>query len=146
MKRVNVAEEAISGVNIVPVIDVTLVLLVILLLMSPMLNLPNIPVQLPDAMTKETKDQNITISLGSDSRVSIDTEIIPMQNLPERLRQKLLDRGNDVVLIVRADKGLPYGEVENFLRTVNRYAGSRAVAIATQQRNIPLNPTGTAQQ
>ena len=34
MKRVDVSEEAISGVNIVPVIDVTLVLLVILLLES----------------------------------------------------------------------------------------------------------------
>ena len=38
----------------------------------------------------------------------------------------------DTVVIVRADKNLPYGAVENFIRTVNRYVGNRAVAIATQ--------------
>ncbi len=140
MKRVTVVEEAISGVNIIPVIDVTLVLLVILLLMSPILNLPNIPVQLPEAMTKETKDQNLTVSLGSDGTVSVDTDVITFQELPRVLTNKLRDRKDDIVVIVRADKGLPYGNVENFLRTVNKFVGNRAVAIATQQRSGKLEP------
>ncbi|MCG3205863.1 MAG: hypothetical protein KCHDKBKB_02586 [Elusimicrobia bacterium] len=140
MKRVNVNEEAISGVNIIPVIDVTLVLLVILLLMSPIINLPNLPVELPEAMTKETKDQNITVSLGADGGISIDTDIIEFKDLPTALTQRLKGRKNDVVVIVRADKNLPYGNVENFLRTVNRYVGNRAVAIATQQRTDKLEP------
>lgn len=140
MKRVEVSEEAISGVNIIPVIDVTLVLLVILLLMSPILNLPNIPVELPEAMTKETKDQNLTVSLGSDGGISIDTDIVEFKDLPRTLTEKLRDRKDNVVVIVRADKNLPYGNVESFLRTVNRYVGNRAVAIATQQRPAKLEP------
>ena len=140
MKRVEITEEAISGVNIVPVIDVTLVLLVILLLMSPILNLPSIPVELPEAMTKETKDQNISVSLGSDGSISIDTDIVEWRDLPRKLNQKLRDRKEDVVVIVRADKNLPYGNVENFLRTVNKYVGNRAVAIATTQRAVKLEP------
>lgn len=140
MKRVEINEEAISGVNIIPVIDVTLVLLVILLLMSPILNLPNIPVELPEAMTKETKDQNITVSLGSDSGISIDTDIVEWRDLPRKLNEKLRERKKDVVVIVRADKNLPYGNVENFIRTVNKFVGDRAVAIATTQRAAKLNP------
>ena len=140
MKRAEVTEEAISGVNIVPVIDVTLVLLVILLLMSPIMNLPNIPVELPEAMTKETKDQNITVSLGSDGGISIDMEVVTWKDLPRALTTKLRDRKDDAVVIVRADKNLPYGNVENFLRTVNKYVGNRAVAIATQQRTVKLEP------
>jgi biopolymer transport protein ExbD len=139
MKRVDVSVDAISGVNIIPVIDVTLVLLVILLLMSPIINIPNLPVELPEAMTKETKDQNITISLASDGSISVDSDIVVWEQFPAKLKEKIKDR-KDVVLIVRADKNLPYGNVENFLRTVNKYAGNRAVAIATQQRVVKMEP------
>jgi biopolymer transport protein ExbD len=137
MKRTEITEEAISGVNIVPVIDVTLVLLVILLLLSPVINLPNLPVDLPEAITKETKDQNVTVSLGADGRISIDTEIINPDSLPLRLKQKLLGRDNAVV-IVRADKNLPYGNVEGLIRDVNRHVGNHALAIATRQRTVKL--------
>lgn len=142
MKRKKKEYEApISGVNIVPVIDVTLVLLVILLVMSPVLNLPNLPLELPEAITKETKDENITVSLGSDGRISIDSEIIDNNQLGRRLISKLKDRKDDSVVIVRADKNLPYGNVEGFIRDVNRFVGNRAVAIATQQRTTKLEPT-----
>jgi biopolymer transport protein ExbD len=138
VKKTEAELEPISGVNIIPVIDVTLVLLVIFIVLSPMMNLPNIPVQLPEAATKETKDQNLTLSLGSDGTISIDTDIIAWDALPGALRQKLSERKEDVIVIVRADKDLPYGNVENFLRTVNKYVGKHAVAIATQQRSTPL--------
>ena len=104
------------------------------------MNLPNIPVELPEAMTKETKDQNITVSLGSDGGISIDTDVVQWDQLPQKLMAKLRERKDNVVVIVRADKNLPYGNVENFLRTVNRYVGNRAVAIATLQRSAKLEP------
>jgi biopolymer transport protein ExbD len=138
MKRKPTQEEAISGVNIIPVIDVTLVLLVILMVMTPVLNLPNIPVQLPEAMTRETKDENVTVSLGADGGISVDTQIVQWDSLPGKLQQMLKNRPANAVVIVRADKNLPYGTVENFLRTVNKYVGNRAVAIATQQRTQKL--------
>lgn len=137
MKRLKATEEAISGVNVVPIIDVTLVLLVILLVMSPLVNLPNLPVELPEAMTKETKDQNVSVSLGLDGRVSIDSEIIEWQQIPAKLQYALRDR-KDVVVIVRADKNLPYGTVESLLKLVNRHAGKWPVAVATRQRSVPL--------
>ena len=91
-------------------------------------------------MTKETKDQNITVSLGSDGSISIDTDIVAWKDLPRQLHKKIQERDKNVVVIVRADKSLPYGNVENFLRTVNKYAGNHAVAIATQQRSTKLEP------
>jgi biopolymer transport protein TolR len=132
-------DEPIAGVNIVPIIDVTLVLLVVLLVLSPVINIPNLQVELPEAMTKETKEQNVTLSLGADGQMSVDSDIVTMQNLPSMLTAKIKGR-KDVVVIVRADKNLPYGTVENFIRTVNRYVGERAIAIATQQRIQKLDP------
>ncbi|MCB4756862.1 MAG: biopolymer transporter ExbD [Elusimicrobia bacterium] len=137
MKRLKPAEEAVSGVNVVPIIDVTLVLLVILLVMSPIVNLPNLPVELPEAMTKEMKEQNVSVSLSVDGMVSVDQEIVDWQDLPKKLRQALRGR-EDLVVIVRADKSLPYGVVENLIKVVNRNAGTFPVAIATRQRMAPL--------
>jgi biopolymer transport protein ExbD len=132
-------DDPIAGVNIVPIIDVTLVLLVVLLVMSPVINLPNLHVDLPEAMTKETKDQNLTLSLGADGQMSIDADLVTAEQLPGKLNEKLKGR-KGVVVIVRADKSLPYGTVENFIRVVNRYVGDRAIAIATQQRTQKLDP------
>jgi biopolymer transport protein ExbD len=128
MKSVKATEEAVTQVNVVPIIDVTLVLLVILLVMSPIVNIPSLPVDLPEAMTKETKDQNVT---------SVDNAIVPWENLGATLRQTLKGR-EDVVVIVRADKNLPYGVVENLIKAVNRHSGKFPVAIATKQRSTPI--------
>lgn len=137
MKRVNASEKAIAEVNVVPIIDVTLVLLVILLVMSPLVNLPSLKVDLPEAITQETKEQNITVSLSAQGEVSIDSEIVQWKDLGPKLRRELKGR-TDVVVIVRADKGLPYGTVENLLQTVNRHAGKFPVAVATKQRLAKL--------
>ncbi len=137
MKRVKAGEEPVTGVNVVPIIDVTLVLLVVLLVMSPIVNLPSLPVELPEAMTKETKDQNISVSLSADGGVSIDQEIIEFKDLPTKLRRAIKGR-EGLVVIVRADKNLPFGVVENLLRVVNQNAGSLPVAVATRQRVTQL--------
>jgi biopolymer transport protein TolR len=137
MKRVQPTEEAVTTVNVVPIIDVTLVLLVILLVMSPIVNIPNLAVDLPEAMTKETKDQNLTVSLSEGGALSVDNELVDWETLPMKLRAVLKGR-EDVVIIVRADKNLPYGVVENLIKTVNRYAGKFPVAIATKQRSNPI--------
>lgn len=143
MKRVAVNDEAISGVNIIPVIDVTLVLLVILMVMSPVLDIPTLNVQLPEAMTKETKDENLAVSITADGRLSVDNVVVEASELPRALRQSLKGRQKDAVVIIRADKSLPYGTVEGLVRTVNRFIGNHAISIATQQRAIPLNANGT---
>ena len=145
MKRTKVSDTALSGVNIVPVIGVTLVLLVILIVMSPVMNLPDLSVDLPEAMTKESKDQNVTVSLGADGRISFMQEIIDWDELPKMLRISLAEEPEDTVIIVRADKDLPYGMVEKVIRVVNRNSLGRSVALATKQRVKQLDSTGTVQ-
>ena len=60
--------QALAGVNIIPVIDVSLVLLIILLATSPILNTPGFEVALPKAVTAESKEKNVTISLSPQRR------------------------------------------------------------------------------
>jgi len=137
MKRIKESDRAIQGINVVPIIDVCLVLLVILFIMTPVLNFDKVPLELPEAMTKETKDQNITVSLGSDGRITVDSALTTLQEIPWRLKRAIGAR-DKAVIVVRADKHLPYGKVEELIKLVNQFAGTNAVAIATKQRDKPL--------
>lgn len=123
----------ISGINITPVIDVSLVLLLIILISSPVLEIPNIPVNLPQAVTVEAKERNITVSLAKDGRLSVDTDIIQQTQLQAAVLRKL-GRDRDILVIIRADKDVPYGKVESILELLATRVGARNVAVATQQK------------
>src|SRR5712692_6204844 len=106
--------ESLAGVNIIPVIDVSLVLLIILLATSPILNLPGFEVKLPKAVTAESKEKNISISLSIKGQMAVnemtDNEPTLIPALQKELKQK-----SDVLVITRADQHLPYGRVERVM-------------------------------
>lgn len=121
----------LSGVNIIPVIDVSLVLLIILLATSPILNLPGFEVKLPKALTAESKEKNITISLSVKGEIAVNEANVTMEQLAGAVRKELSDKKNFLV-IIRADQGVAYGKVEDVMGEAKK-AGASRIAIATQQ-------------
>ncbi len=135
MKRVREQGNAISGINITPIIDITLVLLIIMLVAAPVLNIPNINVELPEAYTSETKQQNISVSLGADLQVGIDENIVPVEKLP-RLLDGLLKKKPGSIVIIRADKDVDYENVENLIETIKTKTRANKIAVATKQKTV----------
>ena len=135
MKRVREQGNAISGINITPIIDITLVLLIIMLVAAPMLNIPNMDVQLPEAYTSETKQQNVSVSLGTDLRIAIDEDIVPLDKMP-RLLDRLLKKKPGSMVIIRADKDVDYESVENLIETIKTKTRAEKIAVATKQKTI----------
>jgi len=133
VKKVHEQGSGISGINITPIIDITLVLLIIMLVAAPVLNIPNMEVELPEAFTSETKEKNISVSLGVDLRVAIDDDIVPVAELPRRLDERLKKKGTPAV-IVRADKNVPYREVENLMEIIKMRTRAKKIAVATRQQ------------
>jgi biopolymer transport protein ExbD len=127
-------ETPLSGVNIIPVIDVSLVLLIILLATSPILNLPGFEVKLPKAVTAESKEKNISVSVGLKGQLAVNEENIPsIDGLAAAVSKQLRDPAKrHMLVIIRADLGVNYGEVEQVMDVVKR-AGAERIAIATQQ-------------
>src|SRR5580693_2865708 len=103
--------ESLAGVNIIPVIDVSLVLLIILLATSPILNLPGFEVKLPKALTAESKEKNVTISLSLKGEMAVNEAKVNTDTLIPALQKELRDKKNFLV-IIRADQGVAYGQVE----------------------------------
>ena len=123
--------EAPDGVNIIPVIDVSLVLLIILLATSPILNLPGFEVKLPRALTAESKERNISVSLSLKGDLAVNEERVDVNTLVSALQKQLADKKNFLV-IIRADQGVAYGQVEQVMELCKK-AGAARIAIATQQ-------------
>ncbi len=133
IKRPSVEEfQPLSGVNIIPVIDVSLVLLIILLATSPILNQPGFEVKLPKARTSESKEKNITVSLSLKDEMAVNEAAAHSLDEVGPLIQKELGGKKDLLVIIRADQGVAYGKVQE-LMDVAKKAGAEKIAIATQQ-------------
>ena len=133
MKRVKESAQPIGGVNIAPVINVAFVLVIVMLMTAPILNIPNIPVDLPEAITTEAKESNISVSLAEDGRVSVDEEIVSWDTLPQKLNAKL-KRDKNIMVIIRADKNIEYHQVEKLMDMIKNNTRAKRIAVATRQR------------
>jgi biopolymer transport protein ExbD len=123
--------DSLSGVNIIPVIDVSLVLLIILLATSPILNLPGFEVKLPKAVTAESKEKNISISVSLKGEMAINETTVQENTLIPALQKELKGK-KDFLVIIRADQGVAYGMVEHVMELAKQ-GGALRIAIATQQ-------------
>jgi len=125
----------ITKVNVTPIIDVALVLVIILLVTAPLLSVADLPVDLPQARTREAEDErNVSITLSSTGRLAVDDQVVSAEGLGSLLRGKLSKRENEEVLVVvRADSGAPYEAVSRLLSAA-KAAGASRIAIATRQK------------
>jgi len=128
-----IADDSIVGIHIAPVINVALILVLILMITAPIISMPNIPVELPKAVTIEAKEQNITISYAKDGRIAINTQVVSWNDLLPRIKYRLR-QNRKILVIIRADKDVPYGEVEKILDIVIKQAGAKRIAVATEQK------------
>jgi len=124
----------ITRVNVTPLVDVALVLVIILLVTAPMMSVADLPVNLPQAATREAEDErNISITLGANGALALDDKVVAETELQARLAARLAERGNtNVLVVVRADSAAPYARVRGLL-AIARAAGARRLAIATRQ-------------
>jgi len=127
--------DIIAKVNVTPIIDVCLVLVIILLVTAPLLTVADLPIDLPQARTRESEDErNVSITLGSDGSLAVDEERVAPEALEAVLRARLAEPGNEhVLVVVRADSGAPYGRIKELLHQT-RAVGAPRVAIATRQK------------
>jgi biopolymer transport protein ExbD len=128
-------QEPITKINVTPIIDVALVLVIILLVTAPLMSASNLPVNLPQAHTREAEDQrNLSITLGSDGRLAVDDHDVSRSQLVAVIAARLAESGNgDLLVVVRADSGTTYASVRDLLDAA-RKAGAKRLAIATRQK------------
>ncbi len=121
----------LSEINVTPLVDVTLVLLIIFMVTTPMLQ-RGTDVQLPSARVSEVKEEErITLTVTKDSRIFVNNDEVPRQNLEARLKA-LTSLGKERVLYFRGDARVPYGFVIDVMDAI-KSSGIETVGMITNR-------------
>ncbi len=126
-------DDAISDINVVPLVDIILVVLIIFMVTAPMIMKPSINVNLPKAASgdKTTASQlNITIS---DSGALSLNGTRSDEGAIQLKAQEELGKNPDVQAIIAADKDVPHGTVVRVLDIV-KSAGVKKFAISIDKK------------
>ncbi|KPW24179.1 Biopolymer transport protein ExbD/TolR [Pseudomonas cannabina pv. alisalensis] len=124
-------DDAISDINITPLVDVMLVLLVVFIVTAPLLT-NAIPLNLPQTVATAPLDdaKPVAISIDAKGGLFIDGDALAEEQLPDTL-QNLHARDPEVSLTLRADTVTDYGHVARVLADVQR-SGITRLSVITE--------------
>ncbi len=128
--------EAISEINVVPLVDIILVVLIIFMVTAPMIMKPSINVNLPKAASGEsTLPTKLSISLTKDGKILLNgsaaDEAAVKANAEEEVK-----KNPDVQAIISADKEVSHGQVVHLLDVI-KVAGVKKFAISIEKASTP---------
>jgi len=126
-------EEAITGINITPLVDVVLVLLIIFMATAPMIARRAMKVDLPKvSKSDKAATEALPIVYDGARHLSIGGRAVDLAEL-RRLLAAAVAAQPDQAVTVSADKALAYGEVAELLDAV-RSAGVRKVGLEVRRK------------
>ena len=104
-------EDAITGINVTPLVDITLVLLIIFMVTTSYIVKASIEVDLPKAATgSETQPTSLSIILNRQGDLYLNERPTSHEDLATHVRVEL-SRNPDLQVLISADTELMYGRV-----------------------------------
>jgi len=123
--------DVVHDINVTSLVDVMMTLLIIFIIVAPMIE-QGIDVKLPAATPVRIDVSDVlTIAVAANERVYLENQRVTLEELHDRLSDIRAARGEDVAVLVKADKDIKYGRVVEVLDAVRR-AGISRLAMATR--------------
>jgi biopolymer transport protein ExbD len=126
-------QEAMSEINVTPLVDVMLVLLVVFIVTAPLLT-QSVQVRLPKTVATEPAPQDhlATVSIDAQGEIFLDEQKVPIEELEQKLRD-LLSRDSELTVRFNADTDVKYGSVAKAMSIAHR-AGIAKLSFLTQEQ------------
>jgi biopolymer transport protein ExbD len=110
------ADEAITGINVTPLVDITLVLLIIFMVTTKIVLNQTVPLDLPKAATGTSDVQVVfSIILAVDGRAVVDGKTIANDDAILALARDAQAQHPDLRVVIKADSAVTHGRVIHVL-------------------------------
>jgi biopolymer transport protein TolR len=123
-----------ADINVTSLVDVAFVLLIIFMITAPMMQ-GGVQVRLPRAEARPLEEQTgITVSVDRRGRIFVDQAVFSYEDFRATFRA-LVTRRKPAAIYLRADRGVPYGDVVRVLAII-RLAGVRDVGLVAEPESV----------
>lgn len=131
----NDEEDAITGINVTPLVDVTLVLLIIFMVTTSYIVKASIEVDLPKAATaRESRPSSLSVVLTRSGELYLNDRITTEAELATHVRSEV-EANPDVQVLIGADTELEYGRVVGLIDLIKQNGVRRyALNVAYKER------------
>jgi len=128
------SEEAMSDINVTPLVDVMLVLVIILLVTAPLLT-QSVHVTLPKTAETTADIKDAPLQLGIDAQGMITLNKLPIADLfgLEIALKNELAQNPEAALHLYADEAVVYGKVAEVMATI-QHSGIAKIAFVTVEQ------------
>jgi len=129
----NNSDEAISDINIVPLVDIILVVLIIFMVASPISQQKKVNVDLPTSgySDSNSETQPFQVTVNESGHIFMQGEMISENDLRNRAIEES-KKNQSVEAILTADKNLSYGQVVKYMDMI-KSGGINRLSISTNQ-------------
>jgi biopolymer transport protein ExbD len=116
-----------------PLIDIVFMLLIYFLLTTNFISESGIDVNLPESSSAAAREsQEITVYLDRDDKIYLGEEPVALNNLQQRLEDRLRAESGSSLVMVKADRSVDLESAVNVM-DIARAAGAGRLFLATEK-------------
>ena len=108
-------DDAITGINVTPLVDITLVLLIIFMVTAKIIVSQSVPLDLPKAATGTDVQVVFSIVLAADGSSQVDSKPVVNDDAILPLAKEAHDKNAELRAVIKADSAVPHGRVIHVL-------------------------------
>lgn len=136
------AGNAVSDINVTPMVDVMLVLLIIFMVVTPMLqkgiSVDLVRTQNPRLMSDADKEDAVLLAVTRDGKIYLQSDPIKLDEITVKVKDRIATR-LDKTVYIRSDARAKYGDVVGVVENV-RAAGVDSLGLITERVERRVGP------
>jgi biopolymer transport protein ExbD len=110
------SDDAITGINVTPLVDIMLVLLIIFMVTTRLIDNKNVPLDLPKAATGTDQIQTVfSVVLAADGQTLVNSTVLSNDDAILPLAKDALSKNKDLRAVIKADSQVAHGRVIHVL-------------------------------
>ena len=107
--------DAITGINVTPLVDIMLVLLIIFMVTAKLIVSKSVPLDLPKAASGSDIQTVFSIVLAADGTTQVDSKTAPGDDAILAQARAAREKNPELRAIIKADSSVPHGRVIHVL-------------------------------